>query len=79
MSFNMIIDPSCGKKYSIFSQQGRNLLKNMIKLVIGGNNDKICDQINSTTVTNVINICGKTTLRESLAIVSKANFVLASL
>ena len=63
--YSEVID-QINKKYSLSA------------VLIGGINDKICDQINSTTVTNVINICGKTTLRESLAIVSKANFVLVN-
>ena len=47
-------------------------------VIIGGKRDKICDQIYSKTHTNVVNIKGKTNLRESLAIVSQADFVLGN-
>ena len=50
----------------------------MSEVIIGGKRDRICDQIYSKTHTNVVNIKGKTNLRESLAFVSQADFVLGN-
>ena len=47
-------------------------------MLIGGENDSICDEINFKTRTKVINIRGQTSLRESLAIVSQAKFILGN-
>ena len=51
---------------------------NLSAVLIGGENDSICDEINFKTRTKVINIRGQTSLRESLAIVSQANFILGN-
>ena len=47
-------------------------------VLIGGSRDAICDLIKNTTSSKVVDLHGKTNLRESLAIVSQAKFVLGS-
>ena len=63
--YSKVID-RINKKYSLSA------------VLIGGENDRICDDINYKTRTKVTNIRGQTNLRESLAIVSQANFVLGN-
>ena len=63
--YSKVID-RINKKYSLSA------------VLIGGENDRICDEINYKTRTKVTNIRGQTNLRESLAIVSQANFVLGN-
>ena len=65
IQYSKVID-RINKKYSLSA------------VLIGGENDNICDEINSKTGTKVINIRGQTNLRESLAIVSQASFVLGN-
>ncbi|MBT3478478.1 MAG: glycosyltransferase family 9 protein [Candidatus Marinimicrobia bacterium] len=51
---------------------------NLHPVLIGGVTDDICDLIKNSADSTVIDVHGKTNLRESLAIVSQAEFVLGS-
>lgn len=47
-------------------------------ILIGGSDDKICSHIKNNSESKVVDIHGETSLRESMAIVSGAQFVLGS-
>ena len=51
---------------------------NLRAVLIGGVNDTNCDDITSMSNSTIIDVHGKTDLRESLAIISKAKFILGS-
>ena len=47
-------------------------------VLIGSLSDKICNKIEKSSKIDLINLCGKTTLRQSLSLLSKALFTLGS-
>ena len=47
-------------------------------VLIGSLSDKICNTIEKSSKINLINLCGKTTLRQSFSLLSKAMFTLGS-
>ena len=55
-----------------------SLKYNMVPVLIGGDGDAICDLIKNFADSTVIDVHGKTNLRESLAILSQAEFILGS-
>ena len=55
-----------------------SLKYNMVPVLIGGDGDAICDLIKNFANSTVIDVHGKTNLRESLAILSQAEFILGS-
>ena len=51
---------------------------NLSPLMIGGSNDTVCDSIKNILGEKLIDIHGKTSLRESIAIISQSEFVIGS-